>query len=53
MGRYDGEIVGIERYQFERIGRRHKILNIYSLMRWIDAPQAESFSSSRSKPRSR
>ena len=24
MGRYDGEIVGIERNQFERVGRRHQ-----------------------------
>jgi hypothetical protein len=26
MGRYDGEIIGVERNQFERIGRRHEVL---------------------------
>ena len=41
MGRYDGEIVGIERNQFELIGRRHRGPQYpQSLMRWIDAPQA-------------
>ena len=28
MGRYDREIVGVERNQFERIGRRHKVLDV-------------------------
>ena len=50
----DGEIVGIERDQFElsAVTDMH-LRTLQSLMRSIAAPQADSFSSSRSKPRSR
>ena len=49
----DRQIVGIERNQFELGRHRLQSSRPQSLMRSIEAPQADSFSSSRSKPRSR